>query len=398
MTHYPVHPESWKQDKKVRFLRELVEINSGTQNTAGVSAVQDIVAEHLKRLGMDVSFESQLQNSKESGRFLISEIVCSSSPQTPFINLVTHADTVFEPDAGFLHFELNSSQSTATGPGVIDDKGGIVIALSGLERFLKIKQNKINIRFICTPTEEMGSPGFHELFKKLSQDAWMILGFEPSLEDGSIIESRKGNRWYKIKVLGCEAHAGRDHQKGINAAHELALKISHLHHLTDYSKNLTINVGQISGGSKFNIVCGEAHAKVDVRFADFEVRDDAHKKIETIINNSYLGANSMGILPKSEYEIADDCPPFPKSVQSNEWVQAYLQIIKKVEGRTVQTHQSGGSADSNYMSREGLIILDGLGATGGGMHRKNEFIHLNSLETRTECFSQFLNHIESLKP
>ena len=124
----------------------------------------------------------------------------------------------------------------------------------------------MGIRLICSPTEEIGSPGFQEFFKKQSATSEIVLGFEPSLEDGSIVESRRGNRWYHIHVHGKEGHAGRDHKHGVNAAHELAFKMVQLHQLTDYNRNLTVSVGQISGGTKYNVICGNAEAKVDVRF------------------------------------------------------------------------------------------------------------------------------------
>ena len=105
------------------------------------------------------------------------------------------------PGCGFEGFQLDEKAGIARGPGVIDDKGGIVVALEGLKRFLKISPGRMVCDF-CASAEELGSPGFHQLFKKLSGDSAMVLGFEPSLDNGSIIQSRRGNRWYHIKVEG----------------------------------------------------------------------------------------------------------------------------------------------------------------------------------------------------
>jgi glutamate carboxypeptidase len=389
----------WNNDPKVRFLRQLVEMNSGTQNIEGVNRVQDLVAERSRKMGLAVRFE-KATGSQTSGKFLIAEVMPSGmstaqeSEPASFIHLVTHADTVFEPDSGFSGFELDEAKGVATGPGVIDDKGGIVVALEGLERALKKCGNQLlPVRFICTPTEEIGSPGFHPLLQELGKDSWMILGFEPSLEDGSIVKSRRGNRWYQIEVSGKEAHVGRNFDQGVNAAHELAHKITQFEGLNDAARDLTLSVGQISGGSKFNIVCAHAEAKLDVRFADFQTRDQTHHRITKIIEKSHIHPNVQGMLPGSRYEISDDCPPVPSSDHSEHYVKAYLDWIEKVEGRRVQAQRSGGAADANYMSREGLVILDGLGATGGGMHRKDEFIRLSSLETRAECLYRFLESI-----
>jgi glutamate carboxypeptidase len=393
---------NWKNDKKIQFLRELVEINSGTRNIGGVNAVQDVLVRYGQARGWPTQLLTNPLGSDESGKFLIIEILASqaSSGETDrkFVNLVTHADTVFEPESQFLDFTLNEEQGTAIGPGVIDDKGGIVVALEGLARYLAQNRdnNVLNIRLLCSPSEEIGSPGFQKLFTQLSHDAWMVLGFEPSLEDGSIVESRRGNRWYDIQVTGVEAHAGRNHRSGVNAAYELAYKMTQLDQLTDYAKDLTLSVGAISGGSKFNIVCGHAQAKLDVRFSDFHVRDEAHEKIEKIIQHTYIKPSDEGKIPQSAYRIDNDCPPFPKGPQSESYLQAYREIIARVEGQPVMSRLSGGSADSNLMSRPGLVFIDGLGASGGGTHRLDEFILLRSLETRAECLAQFLAHVNTL--
>jgi len=381
-------------DRRVRLLQDLVEVPSGTQTFSGVNQVQDLVAEELRKLGFDITFLPNPEGAEKSGKFLIASLNSSQQTSGGFIDLLAHADTVFEKDSNFLKFELNSSQGTAKGPGVIDDKGGIVVALAGLEKFLKKigkkNFNQLPIRFICSPSEEIGSPGFTSLFQKLSSESKIVLGFEPSLEDGSIIESRRGNRWFDIQVSGKEGHAGRDSENCVNAAHELAFKLTHLHGLTDRKRNITVSTGQIGGGSKYNIVCGHAHAKVDVRFSDFESREAVHRQIETILNTAYLGTNAQGEIPKTSYTIANDCPPFAKTDLSTLYVKKYLEIIAEIEGISVKSTQSGGAADANYMSRPGLVILDGLGPQGGGIHRKDEFIRLASLESRSEALVKFL--------
>lgn len=376
-------------NNQIGLLKELVEMNSSSTNRAGVSHVQECVAEQLRNLGFDLVFEANPATDRCGEKLLIAELSLGGS-KDPFVNLVTHADTVFESEADLPKFRIDNERLVGIGPGVIDDKGGIVVALSGICRYLRQKEANLNLRFICSPSEEIGSPGFQKIFQDLSVSSKMVLAFEPGMENGSIIESRRGNRWYEINVEGQAGHSGRDHKRGINAAHELAHKVTHFHSLTDYEKDLTLNVGEVSGGSKFNIICGHAHAKLDVRFSDIEMRDHAHCEIERIINTSFIGINSEGNVPKSGYKIVDDCPPLAKKEESCFFIQKYLDIVEEVEGKPIQATQSGGTADCNYMSREGLAIIDGLGATGGGMHTLSEYVHIRSLETRSESLNRFL--------
>jgi len=390
---------AWKSNPLVELLQELTLIDSGTDNIVGVQAVQNVVARELKKLGLNPTFETASKNPAIQNSGLAPILIASRAAQAgdkTFIDLVTHADTAWEKPSD--RFRLDEKTSMAFGPGIIDDKGGIVVALEGLRRFLKKSKGRLGIRVICSPTEEIGSPGFQEFFKKMSASSKMVLGFEPSLEDGSIIQSRRGNRWYHIKVQGVEGHAGRDHRHGVNAAHELAFKVTQLHQLTDYARDLTVSTGQISGGSKFNVICGNAEAKVDVRFSDFQTRDEAHKKITSIIEKNSLAPNADGKLPHSSYEIADDCPPFNSNPEAAGAIAKYLELIGKIEGKAPQSRKAGGCSDANYMSREGLVIIDGLGASGGKIHTQDEYIQLESLETRSECLAQFLEYLENSLP
>lgn len=397
---------NWASDDRVRFLEELVKINSGSTHHQGVLKVQNCVARELKKLGFQVSWIPHPDGKVSSGQLLMGtwewktksvKNQKKTKPRPFIINLVTHEDTVFELDSGFHQFELNEKQEIAVGPGVIDDKGGIVIALEGVRRFIK-KVNSLKrvpplvpqIRLICTPSEELGSPGFSSQLKSLGYQSALTLGFEPSMEDGSIIESRKGNLWLKLEVWGREGHAGRDYLTSVNAATELVHKLTQISSISDPKKQITVNIGQLGGGTKFNIICGYAFAKIDVRFPNFRLRKLIDQKIQKIISTPYIGENLNAQAPEARVILEDDCPPLEKTKKSKNLIQRYIRTIESIEGRKINSVPSGGAADLNFMSFPESIMMDGLGAVGGGMHRKDEFIHLWSLETRSEALARFL--------
>jgi len=265
----------------------------------------------------------------------------------------------------------------------------MLVAVEGLKRFLRSHKPKHNLRLIASPAEELGSPGLKNLFAEISKASWMVLGFEPALDNGSIVKSRRGNRWYNISVTGKEAHAGRAHKEGINACNELAIKIAKISTLTDYKKDVTVSIGHIQGGKdKYNIVCGDASAKIDTRFSTTQDRDKLTANIEKILKQTYVqGA-------KTTYEIADDSPPVSPSKEAISFLNRYAKIIENLEAKPVGVEKSGGSADSNSFSREGVIIVDGLGPVGGKIHTEEEFIELPSLESRAEAFNRFLSDLQ----
>jgi glutamate carboxypeptidase len=360
-------------------LSELVNINSGTQNFAGVNQVQQKMGQWLQSLGFTVEYIKN-PDGEISGDLLIANYLGTT---TQTVTLVMHADTVFEPSSNFQKMQI-VSDAIASGPGVVDDKGGMVVAFAGLKQFLaKNPRPKFSIRVVSTPNEEVGSTGWIKMFRQFGENSFMVLGLEPSQDNGNITHARKGNTWYDIRVTGKESHAGRDHKDGINACAILSEKLALISKLTNYKKEETVSIGHMSGGQdKFNIVCGHAHAKVDTRFATFKSGDEMMKKIGNILKHENI-----------TFTIADETPPFYKNKAAQKYIDQYLKIANQVDGKKYQSEASGGVADVNNFSREGLIIFDGLGPNGGKMHTSEEFINLNTLESRAEILAKFLETI-----
>ncbi|MFZ4714795.1 MAG: M20/M25/M40 family metallo-hydrolase [Bacteriovoracaceae bacterium] len=360
-------------------LETLVSINSGSENIAGVNKVQETFKPWLEELGFKVELIANPNGAEKSGKILSATLQGESEK---YITFSMHADTVFEPSSPFQ--KINKVDNNKwNGPGVIDDKGGLVVMYLALKDYLvKNKKPKYSLRVLVTPNEEVGAIGFWEMFEEFSKDSWMVLGLEPSHENG-IVHSRKGNRWIEITVVGKEAHAGRHHQDGINACRILAEKLVEISKLTDYKKEVTVSVGHMEGGQdKFNIVCGTAKAKVDTRSPSWEKRNELVAKIDKILKD-----------PRISYIIDDETKPFSMNKLSKKYVEQYLETIKKVEGVKPLAHASGGTGDCNHFSREGIVIIDGLGPIGGEVHTEREWIDLKSIESRAKVLSQFLKEI-----
>lgn len=377
--------------QRLTLLEQLTRIHSGSGNAAGVDRVQEILRSRLEALGLEVRLEANPDPAIRSGKMLIATLA-GHDPAS--VDLVTHADTV-EPGQGpDSTFRLELSQGIAIGPGVMDDKAAQVMALESIERLLaSLGGNKParTIRFVSSPSEELGSPGFGPLLATLGREARVVLGLEPALEDGDIIDSRRGNRWYRIQVQGREAHSGRAHRHGINAAHELVRKLARIQELTDYSRELTVSVGSLrTGGDTYNVVPAHAEAKLDARFAAFVDRDQLHGEITRVLSEEGQPSPEDGARPQTRWSIEDDCPPFETQPAARALIDAYASILQKVEGRRPQARRGGGAADCCYMSRPGLLILDGLGPAGGRMHSPEEYVNLSSIESRAEALHQLL--------
>ncbi|HXH32389.1 MAG TPA: M20/M25/M40 family metallo-hydrolase [Bacteriovoracaceae bacterium] len=371
--------EAFAATTSAQRLQTLVDINSGSENVNGVNKVQETYKGWLLELGFSVELVSNPSGENTSGKLLVATLA-GEGPK--FVTMVMHADTVFEPVSKFQKF-VKLGELKAHGPGVIDNKGGMVVTILALKEYLeKNKKPKHSLRVVVSPNEELGSPGFKEIFEKISYDSFMVLGVEPAHELG-VVHSRKGNLWVEISVQGKEAHAGRHHKDGINACHILAEKIAQIQKLTDYKREVTVSIGRMEGGQdKFNIVCGSAKAKLDVRTPSLDHRMRMKQKVEALLK-----------APEISYKIIDDTAPFKANKESLKVVNTYLETIKEVEGIVATGHASGGTGDTNYFSREGVIIIDGLGPIGEEIHTENEFIQLPSLDSRARVLSSFLGKI-----
>lgn len=374
---------------ELELLKRFTDLDTSTLNKAGVDLAQDLVSATLQELGFEIE---QIRGEDRFSHLILAERPGRQARK--FITLVTHTDTVLGND---WEFKLDLEKGRAQGSGVIDNKGGVVVGLSALRRFLRhFPETEYSLRFICSPNEEMGSIGFTGAFRELGPDTVVGFGLEPALDNGSIIHQRRGNRWYNITVEGREAHAGRSYGEHGNAAHDLAAKIYQLSQLTNYKKHLSVNVGHVSGGKeRHNIICGSASAKIDVRFPSMETRDSLHKRIEKILLQP-SDLNMAGRHPTTtHYEIVDDCPPFSLTRRSKRLARTYAALISQLEDRKVYSQPAGGAGDVNYLSTPTNFILDGMGPVGGEMHTPREFLHVDTLATRSRALAGFLHHLQS---
>lgn len=362
---------------ELEVLNSLISIDSQSRNIIGVQTAQNFVGNILKSLGANVTYtENKLC---PSANLLIAEI---GNPNGPIINLICHTDTTLPNRQGN---GILIDGNKLKGIGIADDKAGVVIAIKIFEYYSK-KKISFRLRLISSPSEETGSIGWHDTFQELGKNAFLNLGLEPAINNGNLISSRNGNRWYEINVIGKSAHSGRFEESSINAAHEIGRMISQFHLLNCYEEKIKVNIGSVKAGSdSFNIVSGNASAKLDVRFPSFKARDQLHVKIREIIENSKTFCFLTGESSINQWELKDDCPPMPIQSQSIAFAKKFSEIASDLERIKIDHQHSGGAADINYFATENNANLDGLGAIGEGLHTVSEFILESSLRSRFEA-------------
>ena len=362
------------------LLEILVNQNSHHDHITGIMTVLETIANEAQGLGLLIDWHRAVYG-RASALCATLPAVEDNKAISPIrtILLVTHADTVFPVDSNFQKISWNDDRSRAVGPGVIDDKGGIIVTLLLLEKLATLSSRDYEVKLLCMPSEEIGSPGFSKWLEAQSATASIILGFEPSLPDGSIIHSRRGNRWYEFTLQGPGGHAGRDAGKVMNPAINLASLISEIEKIGKPDQGSSTTLGSFHTNTNgFNVIPSEAIAKLDVRYESNQLRDQVHEDILRVIKKSAYSDHV-------KWKLHEDCPAMRLNPESIGLGKSLAEEIEKIEGRKISVVAAAGSSDLNYLHQPGIPMIDGLGAVGTGLHTENETLETASLETRAEA-------------
>ena len=171
----------------------------------------------------------------------------------PPLVLVAHMDTVW-PAGTLPSMPFRVEDGYAWGPGALDMKAGIVIALEALRAAGRAGPSRCTV--LITADEEIGSPTGRPLVEEVATGARAVLVLEPPVKDGTITTSRSGLARYQLHIRGRAAHAGNGSRAGVSAIEELAHQITAVHGLSDPAAGIRTNVGQVGGGTGDNVVAG----------------------------------------------------------------------------------------------------------------------------------------------
>ncbi len=276
---------SARQPEMVAQIRELVTRESPTHDKAACDVVCDYLADQFRALGGKVKVHRQ----KTAGNHLQVDFT-GPKGQKPVL-LLGHYDTVY--DLGTLKtMPWREQGGKLSGPGVFDMKSGIVQIMYALRALREVAGGLPRpVKVWLVSDEEIGSDSSRALTEKLASQCAAALVCEPSGPGGAVKTARKGVGDFVVKVTGRASHAGLDFEKGQSAIQELAHQIHAIAHLTDLKRGVTLNVGVIRGGTRTNVVAGEAVAEVDLRIgkkSDGPVMERKVKALKPVNRNCKL--------------------------------------------------------------------------------------------------------------
>ncbi len=310
--------------------------------------------------------------------------------------LLGHVDTVYDlgtlaempveirNDAGVPGIPGIQGTSIMRGPGVYDMKGGLVQALTALRvlRDLGLEPGVVPIMFVNSD-EEIGSDDSQRRIVSLARRVERVFVMEPALGvDGHIKTARKGVAQYDVTVHGRAAHAGLNPEDGISAIREMARLVEQIFELHGGSgvDAVQVNVGQITGGTRPNVIAPRCGIVVDVRAPTAKHADAVEEALAGLRTEH----------PEARIEVA--CTHRRSPMEPTEAGRALWRSARNLAGDLgihIEEGTAGGGSDGNITNLY-APTLDGLGMVGGGAHACNEFIDLDRMIERTALLALLL--------
>jgi len=366
------------KDPALKLLERLVNIDSGSGYEPGLTQVRTLLSAELKALG--ASIETVPNTAPDKSQHVVATLKGSGKAK---ILLLAHMDTVFkEGSAAARPFHIKDGR--AYGPGVMDDKGGIVVALQAL-KILKDMNFKDygQVTLLLDASEETGSEVASALIQKVAKEHDVTLNLEPGRPADGLVVWRKGSATAVVEVTGKASHAGVAPELGRNAAMEAAHQILQLGQLGDPEKKTTVNFTVINAGDRINVIPDHAVAKADVRAAVPEEFDRVEKDLARVASTRLIADTQVTT------RLERGLPPMPQTPASDKLV-AMAQGIYGELGRTLTVEGTGGAADASLAAAVGVPTLDGFGIVGGNIHTPEEYAEVESLVPRVYLLTRML--------
>ena len=364
-------------DKYLDFLCQICSYEARAYDKKTIDRMVDHISLFAKGSGLRVTRTPM----EKCGDFLTVEIN-SGAEKACFLH--AHMDTVHEKGI-FGEPPVRRDGDKIYGPGVIDCKGGIAIALLAMKVLLDIGFKK-HVRLVLTSDEEISNilGGLQEItFIKDN-----VAGFPYAIncetaENAEVVIARKGIVKYRLDVKGVGGHSGKHYFTSKNAILEAAHKIIALHEKsvpngTTYSCNI------IQGGKVLNVIPDSCSISLDIRAVSVADMENAKNTVEKIASTAFIPGTSC------EATLLSTRPPMEKRPETLALFDKLLAVCDKYQLGTLTPMEAGGGSDSCYTQAAGVTSICGMGASGGKQHTPNEFLNVSSVPLRAKILTAFL--------
>jgi glutamate carboxypeptidase len=389
------------------LLERIVNINSGTMDLAGVRGVADVLRPQLDALGFKTRWVDGA-TFKRAGH-----LIAEHPGPGPKILLIGHLDTVFEPSSPFQKF-IRLNDSTATGPGVIDMKGGDVVMLFALRALKDAGElEKMNVTAVFDGDEEDAGRPLSLARKALidaAAGASAAMGFEDGAGDpkSAVISRRSATEW-KLTTTGYPGHASQIFHDdiGAGAIFEMSRILTEFYRQLSREPYLAFSPGLALGGTlvsadsggtsgsasgKNNVIAEKTTVTGDMRTLSPEQLAKTEQAMREIVSHH---------LPRTGGEITfdDGYPPIAPTDGNRRILAMYDRASRDLgEGAVTAVDPSkAGAADVAFIAGTVPMVIDGIGLSGHDDHSEKETADLRRLPSQTKRAAVLMLRLSELK-
>ena len=378
-----------RETEAIALLERLVNINSGTQNLAGVREVGRVLRAEYDALG----FTTRWEEGAAFGR--AGHLVAERTGTGPRVLLIGHLDTVFEPDSPLQRWE-RLSDSTARGPGSTDMKGGDVVMLYALKALKAAGQlDRMSITVVLNGDEE--APGAPiELARKALVEAGarsqIALGFEDGDGDPrTAVAARRGFTGWTLRVKGTPAHSSQIFREDIGpgAIYEAARILNEFRMQLGGDPLRTFNAGVALGGTTTVLdstgTRGTAYGKSNIVPEHFVVSGDLRVISPEALASAKSRMQSIVATPSARTDATltfdDGYPPMAPTAGNRALLAEFDRASRHLGYGPVgmDNPARAGAADVSFVAATIPQIIDGLGPGGTGGHTVNETLQVKTV-------------------
>ena len=377
------------------LLAELVEIPSHVSQPDGVAAVADIVGSSLTAARFEpVAPAPPSRRAPEWAERVLCPEVGFDTLLDPFVwrrqgdapgelLLLADLDAALALDPSDCRLVVRGGR--AVGPAVADMKGGLVVLIEAMRRLSDERRPSPSITVVLSADEQAGSLRSADTIERLAAGASWCVCLECGREGGRLMRSRGHIGVGLLTAVGVEAHAGSARAAGVNAITALARGVAAIDGDGISSRHATVTPTIVAGGRRRSIVPGQASAVLDLRARDPRAWEALESRLRAA-----LAAADPG--ERLRLDVFVHRPGLP-ATELTAWFLATVHDVGARLGIEIDAVDSLAAGSSAFVDSTRIPVLDGLGPAGGALMTPDEFIEVDTLESRADLLAALVTEL-----
>lgn len=383
------------RDEMFAMWKDFVETPSQARDRAVAVKMKDKLCGIMRQMGMDVAEHdvgpvnspmiTAYWGADRLGKPILFAGHYDTVNSSPVDNAEPGAPNEFD---GTPHFRTD--EENAYGLGVLDMKGGIVIALWIIKTLQSLGWAERPIKVLLAGDEDKGhqSGNTPELIVEHSRGCLCCFNMETGRVENDICVGRKGGGQGDIEIEGVASHAGNEFLAGRNAVLEMSYKIAELAQLTDLDQGTTVAPTVIKGGTVPNGIPAHCTLAFDVRYEKTSEKHRLLREFEHIEKENHIDGT------KTTLKFREFIPPFDRT-DAGEALADFVADVSRRQGfGDMGKVFLGGSSDASYIALAGVPTICSMGVRGRYNHSSKEYAQIESLYERAQVLACAVLDIE----